>query len=107
MFALDPASQAELDEIDDDQLRRAVDRVLADPSGRRQPQHNYTRRFRNPRRYVKVAKSDAVWEFKPSRWRGLFVTAERTGGDGATHRLLVFVQVKGRRFWSMADCPWH
>ena len=103
MFQLDPDSRNELEEIGDDNLRAAVERVLRDPSGQREPRHNYTRRFRNPSRYVRVARDETVYEFKPSRWRGLFVTAEGESGK----RGLFFIPIRRRRFWTMSDCPWH
>jgi hypothetical protein len=39
-----------------------------------------------------------VWEFCPSRYRGLFIT------DGEH---VVFLKVRGRRFMTADDCPWH
>jgi hypothetical protein len=102
LFELDPQSEAELEKIGDPNLRRAVERVLADPAGQREPRHNHTRRFLNPRRYVKIGSNERVWEFKTNHWRALFITVEHEG-----HRLLVFVPVKKRGFWSMSDCPWH
>lgn len=102
MFELDPDSVAELKEIGDQNLSSAVERVLADPSGRREPRHSHTRRFLNPRRYVRVARDERVWEFKTNHWRALFITV-----DGKNGRGVFFVSVKGKRFWSMSDCPWH
>jgi hypothetical protein len=104
LFQLDPDSRAELDELDDEALATIVERVLADPSGRREPQHNYTRRFQNAKRYVKgLAKDEKVWELKPNHWRALFVTLETDDG----RKGLFFLPVKGTRFWTMSDCPWH
>ncbi len=45
-------------------------------------------------------------EFTTSRWRGLFQLAEAEK-DGTIHRLLVFIPIKGRRFFTVKDCPWH
>ena len=101
LLELDPASEDELAELDDSQLAQAVQRVCHDPSGRREPRHNYTSRFRNPSRYVKTGDRD-VWEFKTSKYRGLFVIAE-----GETARRLYFLPVKGKRFMSLGECPWH
>ena len=100
MLELDPASEAELAELDDDALRRAVERVCADPSGQREPKHSYTRRFRNTTKYVDTRGRD-LWEFKTSKYRGLFFIAKgkREG--------IFFVPVKGRRFMSLGECPWH
>jgi hypothetical protein len=104
LYKLDPESRAELDAIGDARLTTTVERVLADPSGRREPQHNYTRRFQNPRRHVKgLAKGEKVWELKPNHWRALFITFETA--DGA--KGLFFLPVKGARFWTMSECPWH
>lgn len=101
MLELDPDSAAELATIGDAALRRIVERVLADPTGQREPRHNYTRKFRNASRYAKVGNREA-WEFCPSKWRGLFVIATR----GRAQRLY-FLPVKGKRFMSLGECPWH
>ena len=101
MLELDPASEAELTEIDDEALALAVERVCADPSGQREPGHNYARRFRNASKYVNVGDRD-VWEFKTSKYRGLFSIAK-----GSDHRGIFFIPVKGKRFMTMAECPWH
>lgn len=114
MFELDPESRAELDEfctgLSDSQatyLRAVIDRVCADPSGRRQPRHSFTRPFQNPQAYVPNLPSDLkVWELKTNRYRGLFVTAE-VEVKGVTHRRLAFVSVGGRRFMLAAEAPWH
>jgi hypothetical protein len=102
LLELDPDSEAELEAIDDDGLREKVRRVCADPSGQRQPRHNFTRKFREPKKYVKSGDR-AVFEFKPSGWRGLFVIGEKDGNAKG----VFFIPVKGKRFWSMSDCPWH
>jgi hypothetical protein len=102
VLQLDPDSEAELEAIGDDGLREKVARVCADPSGQRQPRHNYTRRFRNAKKYVKSGGRD-VWEFKPSGWRGLFVIAKKD--DKA--KGIFFLPVNGKRFMSMSKCPWH
>jgi hypothetical protein len=80
LLELDPASQAELDAIGDEGLKRIVARVCADPSGERQPRHSYTRKFRNAAKYARVGDRDA-WEFCPSKWRGLFVIAPGKRGN--------------------------
>ncbi|MGK2936926.1 MAG: hypothetical protein ACSLFR_03840 [Solirubrobacteraceae bacterium] len=102
MLPLDPASRAELDAIGDEHLTRAVERVLADPSGRREPRHNYTRLFRNPRAYVSVRSGERVWEFRTNHWRALFVLVDRDGRSG-----IFFVPIRGKRFLTMGEAPWH
>jgi hypothetical protein len=101
LLELDPASEAELTEIDDEALALAVRRVCADPSGQREPRHNYARRFRNASKHVNVGDRD-VWEFKTSKWRGLFVIAKGSDRQGIS-----FVPVKRRRFMTLGECPWH
>ena len=109
MFKLSPDSQAALDafceSLGDNQaraLRGAIDRVRADPSGRRNPQHHYTQKFRDPAKYLgrKLPKGTNVWEFKPSRYRALFLTDSESGN-------MVFLAVRGQRFFTADDCPWH
>lgn len=102
MLRLDPDSEAELERIGDKGLERALNLVRADPSGRGTPGHRYTRKFRNPARYVDARGRD-VWEFKPSRWRGLFLIASKEGEDVG----MFFLPVKGKRFWTVKECPWH
>lgn len=112
MHDLDPESAEELSQLCEtlgkpgEQLRRAVARVCADPSGQRNPRHSYTKTFHSPWRYVNVGKKVKVMEFTTSRWRGLFQLAEAEK-DGTIHRLLVFIPIKGRRFFTVKDCPWH
>lgn len=113
MYELDPDSAAELDQICKEEgkrgegLRQCVERVCADPSGRREPRHNYSKPFHNAKKFApSVADSDKVWEFCPNQWRGLFITAEEEI-DGETHRLLVFAPIDGRRFLRKGDAPWH
>ncbi len=101
MLALDPASQAELRDIGDDTLTHAVDRVRSDPSGQREPRHRFARRFRNASQYVNTGGRD-VWEFKTSKYRGLFVIAKGASGNG-----IFFIPVKGERFMTLGVCPWH
>lgn len=101
MLDLDPASEAELRQIDNAALIRAVERVRADPSGQREPRHNYTRRFHNTTKYVDTKGRD-LWEFKPSKWRGLFLIAK-----GPTREGIMFLAVKGKRFMTLNECPWH
>ncbi len=101
MLPLDPGSEAELETIGDESLKRAVLRVCADPSGQREPRHNYARRFRNAAQFIDVGGRD-VWEFKTSKWRGLFVIAKGARSDG-----IYFIPVKGSRFMTLATCPWH
>jgi hypothetical protein len=98
---LDPESEAELEAIDDASLQQAVARVLADPSGQREPRHNYARRFRNTTKYVDTGGRD-LWEFKTSKWRGLFLIAKGVDREG-----IMFVRVKGKRFMTLGECPWH
>jgi hypothetical protein len=106
MFELSPASREALDEFcatlpggQGDLVRQAVRRVCADPSGRRQPQHRYTRPFRNAKRYAPgLSGNQRVWEFKTRQCRGLFVT-------DAELRTLVFLPVSGRRFMLPAQAP--
>jgi hypothetical protein len=99
---LDPDSRAELGALGDEHLVQIIDRILDDPSGRRQPLHNYTRLFRNPRRYVRVARDERVWELRTSSWRGLFVLIGLPEGRG-----IFFIPVRDKRFWTMSECPWH
>lgn len=112
MHVLDPASKEELDRLcaeggdSEERLRQAVKRVCADPSGRREPHHNFTKPFHNPRRYVKVGKHVKVIEFKSNQWRGLLQLVEVTK-NGKTHRLVFFNPIKGQRFFSADQCPWH
>jgi hypothetical protein len=87
--------------IDDEALTRAVDRVRIDPSGQREPRHRYTRRFHSTTRYVNAGGRD-LWEFRTGKWRGLFVLVEGKSGRG-----LFFVPIKGTRFMTLAECPWH
>lgn len=101
VLALDPGSVAELKEIGNEALSAAVARVCADPSGQLEPRHNYARRFRNASKYVDPGDRD-LWEFKPSKWRGLFVIAEGPTGAG-----IFFLPVKKKRFMTLGDCPWH
>ena len=101
MLDLDPASEAELATLNDPQLTKAVARVCEDPSGRREPRHNYTRRFRNPSRYLKTGERE-VWEFRTSKYRALFVIAK-----GKSESRIFFLPVRGIRFMTLGDCPWH
>jgi len=39
-----------------------------------------------------------VWEFCPSRYRGLFITSDE---------YVIFLKVRGRRFMTTDECPWH
>lgn len=81
-------------------LREAVQRVCQDPAGRGNPGHPYTRKFTDPERYVgkKLPAGTKVWEFKPNQYRGLFVTK----GD-----FIAFLPVRGNRFMTVKECPWH
>jgi len=107
LYDLDPESAEELTRLNDSQLASAVMRVRQDPSGRREPQHRFVEKFQNPRRYIKVAKGATIWEFKTNQWRALFERVEARGRDGKLHRRMFFFPVRGRRFWSMSECPWH
>lgn len=101
MLDLDPASEAELQEIGDAALIRAVERVRSDPGGQREPRHRYTCRFHNTTKYVNTGGRD-LWEFRPSKWRGLFVIAKGPNREG-----IIFLPVKGKRFMTLRECPWH
>jgi hypothetical protein len=101
LLELDPASQAELEAIGDESLNRIVARVCADPSGQLEPRHSYTRKFRNASKYSKMGDRD-VWEFCPSKWRGLFVIAA-----GRRSGRIYFLPIKGTRFMTLSRCPWH
>jgi hypothetical protein len=101
LLELDPASKAELEAIGNKALARIVARVCADPTGQHEPRHSYARKFRNASRYVAIGDRD-VWEFCPSKWRGLFVLA--TGKDGGR---IYFLPIKDKRFMSLGVCPWH
>ena len=112
MYELDPDSAAELDAICEadakkgEALRACVERVCADPSGRRQPTHRYTKPFHNAKKYVEVGEGEKVWEFCPNQWRGLFMLFEEEV-DGETHRLLAFSPINGKRFFNKGEAPWH
>jgi hypothetical protein len=101
LLPLDPESAAELEEIGDRQLTDAVDRVRKDPSGQREPRHKYARRFRNTSKYVDTRGRD-VWEFKTSKYRALFIVAKGREREG-----IFFIRVKGKRFMTLGECPWH
>jgi hypothetical protein len=101
VLALDPASEKELDGIGDDALRDAVQRVRADPSGQQEPKHKYANKFRNASRYVNTGGRD-IWEFKTSKYRGLFVIAKGSKENG-----IFFIPIKGKRFMTLGACPWH
>jgi len=116
MHRLGAASKADLDafcatlsEKQAAKLRQDVERVCRDPSGRLEPKHSLTQKFREPSKYLgkKVQKGVDVWEFKPNQFRGLFVTQLCKGKDGKKVRLVAFLPVKGRRFTTVDDCPWH
>lgn len=118
MFELDPASADELAVFCDGlrasqakYLRDVVARVLADPSGRRQPTHRYTRLFSSAGEYVPNLPDEVkVWELKTNHYRALFVTAEVKRGE-TVHQRLTFLPIGGRgggsRFLRPEDCPWH
>lgn len=116
MYELDPDSAAELDELcrknpKAEKLRDAVERVCANPSGQFQPKHKFSQKFKNAKKYVTVAPGATVWEFKPNQWRGLYMTVEdeieNENGEKQTIRLLVFIPIKGRRFLTVGEAPWH
>lgn len=112
MHDLDPESAEELEQLCEalgkpgEKLRRDVERVCANPSGQRNPRHRLTKKFHSAHRLVPVAKGAKVMEFATNHWRGLFQLVEIKKA-GKTHRLLVFIPVKGRRFIPVSDCPWH
>ena len=109
---LDPESAAELQRLCEElgkpaeQLRAAVERVCANPSGQRNPRHHFTKKFHSAHRYVPVAKGATVMEFTTNQWRGLFQLVEFEK-DEIVHRLLVFIPIRGQRFLSVKECPWH
>jgi len=112
LYELDPESVEELDHLCEtlgskaEQLKRAVGRVCADPSGQRNPRHSFTKKFRSPWNYAAGAKKDDVTEFTTNQWRGLFRLLEDEN-DGKPVRMLAFLAIKGRRFFTVKDCPWH
>lgn len=77
-----------------------MERVCEDPAGRSNPGHSFTQKFREPRRYLgsKLPPNTSVFEFKPNRYRALFIVS----GDS-----VAFLPIKGRRFFTVKDCPWH
>lgn len=89
-----------------EKLRADVERVCANPSGQQNPRHRFTKKFHSAHRTVSVAKGAKVMEFTTNQWRGLFQLVEFEKG-GTTHRLLVFIPIKGRRFFTLDNCPWH
>lgn len=112
MHELDPESAAELGTLCEqfgsagENLRQAVERVCENPSGQREPRHHYTKKFHSPRTYAGGDKKAKVMEFTTNHWRGLFRLVSHKK-DGVTHRLVVFIPIKGRRFFPVDDCPWH
>jgi hypothetical protein len=109
---LDPESAEELDQLCKaqgkaaDKLRQDVARVCENPSGQRDPRHRFTKKFHSAHRYVNVAKGAKVMEFNTNQWRALFQLVEVKKGK-TTHRLVVFIPIKGQRFYSADSCPWH
>jgi len=112
LFELDPESQVELDALleakadNAEALAEIVKRVCADPSGKREPKHRYTRPFPNAKKHVAVPPGAKAWELVANHWRALFMTVEEVEGE-VTYRLIVFLPKKGVRFWPIADAPWH
>ena len=113
MFELHPESKAALDDFCDglsdyqaDYLREVVNRICQDPSGRREPQHRWTRPFRNPGAYVRVPKGVKVWELKTNLYRALFITDTFTTKKGEKKQILTFLPVGGERFLHVNDAPW-
>jgi hypothetical protein len=108
LFTLTPSSDEALDAfcggMTDSQskaLREVVRRVCADPSGRREPRHNYVRGpFRNAERYLgrRMPAGTKVWELKTNHVRGLFIT---------DHPYIAFLPVRGKRFMTADEAPWH
>ena len=102
-----PSSVAALDDfcsgMTDSQAQKfrvVIARVCADPSGRRHPQHSYAKPFHRPERYLGRAlpAGTKVWELKTNHQRGLFITDEPW---------IVFLDVRGKRFMTADECPWH
>jgi hypothetical protein len=81
-------------------LRRQVEQVCADPSGRREPIHRFTRPFRPGGKLSGLPKGQKAFEFVTNHCRGLFLIDEQA-------RELTFLPIKGKRFLSMADWPLH
>lgn len=82
-------------------FREVIRRVCADPSGRRQPTHRYVQGpFRGVERYLgrPLPAGTKVWELKTNHHRGLFITDEP---------FIVFLPVRGKRFMTADECPWH
>lgn len=91
---------ADLSESQATYLRAAVQRVCENPSGRGDPSHSFTQKFREPRRYLgnRLPAGTTVLEFKPNQYRGLFIVKDDK---------VAFLPMKGRRFTTVKDCPWH
>jgi hypothetical protein len=106
LLRLSPESEKELEAFsaglqsgEVNSLRRYIERVCADPSGMREPRHNYTRRFANPEKYAgRLPRNIKVFEFRPPGFRGLYITDDP---------YLIFLKVRGKRFRTADDCPWH
>lgn len=86
-------SQAEL-------LKRQVEQVCTDPGGRRDPTHRLTRPFHPTGKLSFLPKGQKAFEFVANHCRGIFLVDNEA-------RVLTFIPVKGRRFLSMTECPWH
>ena len=114
MFQLSSKSKAALDEfcetLGENQasfLREVVDKIAADPWGKRHPQHNFTRRFHTPEAYVdvKLPEGVQVGELKTTSFRALFLT-QTVEKQGRSHGFIIFLPVNGKRFFSFEDAPW-
>lgn len=113
MFELGPESKAELDEFCADlkpgeakSLRQAIDRVKQDPWGYGIPGHRYTKPHHPDKRYLHMPSGTRVLELKVGNFRGLFTTTVVKRGD-REYRRIDFVRIRGRRFMTAGDAPWH
>jgi hypothetical protein len=81
-------------------LRRQVEQVCTDPGGKREPTHRLTRPFHPGGKLSILPKDQKAFEFVTNHCRALFLIDNKA-------RVLTFVAIKGKRFMSMAECPWH
>lgn len=81
-------------------LRRQVERVCQDPSGKREPRHNYTRPFRASGKLRFLPKGQKAFEFKTNHCRGLFLV------DTEVRQLEFLSMGKLGRFFLPGNAPW-
>jgi hypothetical protein len=107
LLRLSPESEKELEAFsarlrpgDAKSLKRSIERVCADPSGMREPRHHFTRRFVDYETYTgkRLPRDIKVYEFRPPGFRGLYII---------DRPYMIFLKVRGRRFRTADDCPWH